>query len=194
MKNNTLFFLAVFILFPCLLRGETIQQHQMRVFGMVGTGYPTFLLYGGGVSYNYQVTSLQHFNADITFWGGDDFNLNAVGMNPPFFFNTTIAYGLGTLQKTHKVGVDLFGIGYSLVTSEREYKTLKTTLHKHGVLIVLPSLHVTYKNGIYTGWKNTFTFFVNYNRYGNPIFDVPLQSSELFEFKSYLMIGYEFNL
>lgn len=195
MKRYFTLLLGVFFLLPIILHAQEDKNSAMRIFGVVGIGYPAFVLYGGGISFHRQVDKLQHFNMDVSFWGADDFNLNAVGMDIPFMVNTSIAYGLGfNKPRQYRVGFDLFGIGYSLVHSSRQVGNLESTLNKHGILIVLPSLHVTYHNGIYTGWKNTLTSFISYQRIGDSVFNTPLSGSELFEFKTYLMLGYEFDL
>lgn len=168
------------------------EQHKLTIFGTIGTGYPSYFNYGGGIGYTYYIDKIQAITLETMFNGITDLNLNAVGSKIPFNWNTLISYSLGFKKELYRVYFDIIGIGYSYVYYQRNIENYYLYLHKHGIVINFLSMHLTYKNGIYTSWRHNFTYFGDFSISGNLPYSKT--GSERYEYKTYLAIGYQFNL
>lgn len=178
-------------------------ENSYKLFGIGGTGYTSFSLNGLGFTYAGYIKDkrneklLHTFDVNTYFMRIKDYEymkkLKIDYVN--YQANVFVGYGLGfeNAQKT-KITFDIIGLGVNVTGREDDFAANTNKYHKKlyvkiGNLVNFIGVQATFENGLYIGWRNTFTSY-NYRTREN--YRNKTSMADEYEFKTLFMIGYNF--
>ena len=134
---------------------DDFKNHAFRMYGSVGTGYPSQNL-GVGLSYAYEAGNFGK-NKDVFLGVSTDMQLG-ISMVPWLVFNAQFSISVGKLyQNGGRFSYDILGSGFGLMYDLGESSFLESYIPRidpwHVVLNFF-SFHYTSNNGFYFSWRN----------------------------------------
>lgn len=170
-------------------------EHSYKLYGIGGTGFSAIGSYGGGFSYAFYAKpkSLLHtFDVNLFALGVQDYEHDKkFGIkDPDFQVNIFVGYGLGFVTGNGtKITFDIIGLGVNVTTRDDTIFNSGSRYTKIGTLANAIGVQVVMQNGLYIGWRNTFT---GYNYRTREDYRKATVIADAGEFKTLFMIGYDF--
>lgn len=178
-------------------------ENSYKLFGIAGTGYTSVHLKGLGFTYAGYIKDkkneklLHTFDVNTYFMRITDYEyINKLQINKANYqASVFVGYGLGfeNAQKT-KITFDIIGIGVNATGRKDDFAANTNKYHKKlyvkiGTLVNFIGVQATLENGLYIGWRNTFT---SYNYRTREDYRNKTSMADEYEFKTLFMIGYNF--